>query len=109
MKGVNAKNEKIMTTKQFESMIAAVNNLIQTELVPEVKQLPQINLSTHFIRYTFYLLHKNLYTSKSIKDSWIYFMHDMFSQFKNAETTTTKSKFSEKPPMYDTDLQSFKK
>ena len=109
-KGFNTQHEKIMTDDQFCSLIEAVNSLIELETVPTIdKQLPQINLPSNYIRYTFYLLHKSLYTTKSIKDSWINFLHDMFSQFKNAERTTTKSKFSEKPPLYDTDFQYFKK
>ena len=109
-KGFNAQHEKIMSDGQFSSLIEGVNSLIELETVPTIdKKLPQINLPSNYIRYTFYLLHKSLYTTKSIKDSWINFLHDMFSQFNNAERTTTKSKFSEKPPLYDTDFQYFKK
>lgn len=108
--GVNAQNEKIMTADQFQKLITAVNSLIEFNLVPAIeKPLPQINLPTNYIRYTFYLLHKSLYTSKAIRDTWINFLHDMFAQFGNAERKTTKTKFSEKPPLYDTDLQQFKK
>lgn len=108
--GVNAQNEKIMTADQFQKLITAVNSLIEFDLVPAIeKPLPQINLPTNYIRYTFYLLHKSLYTSKAIRDTWINFLHDMFAQFGNAERKTTKTKFSEKPPLYDTDLQQFKK
>ncbi len=110
MKGVNGQNEKIMTEEQFRSLIAAVNSLIEFDCVPEIqKPLSQINLPTNYIRYTFYLLHKNLFTTKIIKDCWINFLHDMFSQFQNAERKTTKAKFSEKPPLYDYDYQKFKK
>jgi len=108
--GANAQNEKIMSADQFQKLISAVNSLIEFDLVPAIeKPLPQINLPTNYIRYTFYLLHKSLYTSKSIRDTWINFLHDMFAQFGNAERKTTKTKFSEKPPLYDTDLQHFKK
>lgn len=110
LQGVNMQNEKIMTSGHFRLLIEAVNSLIEFDTVPEIKiPIPQINLATNYIRYTFYVLHKNLYLTKTIKDSWINFLHDMFSQFKNAERTTTKAKFSEKPPMYDVDFQQFKK
>lgn len=110
MKGFNAQNEKIMTDTQFNQLVSFMNSLIETDLVPAIQNpLPQINLPNNYIRYTFYLLHKTLYTTKSIRESWINFMHDMFSQFKNNERATTKAKFSEKPSMYDADLQQIKK
>ena len=110
MKGVNAQNEKIMSVEQFNQLIAAVSSLIENELVPAIgNPLPQIKLPNNYIRYTFYLLHKTLYTTKSIKESWINFLHDMFLQFKNNERATTKAKFSEKPSMYDAELQQLKK
>ncbi len=110
LKGYNAQNQKIMPEVQFNQLIEAVNKLIETDLVPEIKKpIPQINLPTNYIRYTFYLLHKSLYTTKAIRESWINFLHDMFTQFGNAERKTTKTKFSDKPPLYDTDLQQLKK
>lgn len=110
LKGANAQNQIIMSGKQFEYLIDRVNVLIETDLVPEIKEpLPQINLATIYIRYTFYLLHKEFFTTKTIKDCWINFLHDMFTQFENADRTTTKTKFSEKPPLYDVDLQRLKK
>lgn len=110
LNGVNGQNEKIMTDDQYRSLIATVNSLIELDVVPQIeKPLPQINLPTSYIRYTFYLLHKTLFTSKTIKDSWVNFLHDMFVQFKSAERSTTKAKFSEKPPMYDSDFHRFKK
>lgn len=110
LKGTNAQNEKIMSDDKFTYLIDRVNSLIETELVPEINNpIPQINLPTNYIRYTFYRLHKALYTTKSIKESWINFLHDTFIQFNKAERSTTKTKFSEKPQLYDTDLQGIKK
>lgn len=110
LKGVNPQNQVIMTGDQFSYLMDRVNELIETDLVPEVKNpLPQINLPTNYIRYTFYLLHKKLFTTKKIKDCWINFLHDTFTQFKNAERPTTKAKFSEMPPMYHADFSASKK
>lgn len=110
LKGTNAQNEKIMSDVKFTYLIDRVNSLIETELVPEINNpIPQINLPTNYIRYTFYRLHKALYTTKAIKESWINFLHDTFIQFNKAERSTTKTKFSEKPQLYDTDLQGIKK
>lgn len=110
LKGTNPQNQIIMSGKQFDYLIDRINYLIETDLVPEIKDpLPQINLPTNYVRFTFYRLYKSLYTTKAIKDSWINFLHDMFTQFKNAERKTTKAKFSEIPPMYFTDFQQLKK
>ncbi|MBL0069523.1 MAG: hypothetical protein IPP39_13885 [Chitinophagaceae bacterium] len=72
-----------MSVEQFNQLIATVSSLIENELVPAIgNPLPQINLPTNYIRYTFYLLHKTLYTTKSIRESWINFLHDMFCNLK---------------------------
>lgn len=110
LKGVNPQNQTIISSTQFDILITGVNELIETDLVPEIKNpLPQINLPTNYIRYTFYLLHKTLFTTKTIRESWINFLHDMFTQFNSAERSTTRAKFSEMPPMYYADFKHLKK
>ncbi len=73
------------------------------------KAISQIGLDNNFIRYTFYKLHEQLYTTKKIKTAWIDFLHAFFAQFNNTAKSTTKAKFSEMPKSYAADLDALKK
>ena len=102
--GINHLQNKIMEDEDYNRLLQYTDYLIEKEKVPAgIKKISQINLSTGMIRYTFYLIHKELYTTNKIKTEWIDFLHAVFRQFKNAEWITTKTKFSVKPPSYQHD------
>lgn len=110
MSGVNINNEKIMETPQFNRMLAYTFQLIETNKVPStINKIPQINISAETIRYTFYQIHKALYGIRPKRDEWIDFLHAVFYQFDNSEWNTTKTKFSVKPSLWDTDMKLLKK
>jgi hypothetical protein len=110
LSGHNIKNEKIMTDTQYKQLLNYTYYLIEKEtLPPNIKPIPQIGFASNGIRYTFYKIHEYLYGTQSIKQTWIDFIHEVFSQFKNAAKTTTKAKFSEKPNSYEADLKLMKK
>lgn len=103
--GYNVQQEKIMSDADFNRLLEYVDALIEKREVPkEIKKIPPISLDTFFIRYTFYKLHKEFYTTKRIRDEWITFLHTVFEQFYCAQSTT-KTKFSDKPNRYDAELQ----
>ena len=109
LKGVNRKGDKIMSDVQFQYMIDVVFFLVEKDFLPsEINPIPYTNISAEFIRYTFYLLHSNLLGTRPIHDSWIQCLHLLFTQFKDASTSTTKKKFSKKPPNYDDDISKMK-
>jgi len=106
MSGVNIQNIQIMSDAEFTRMMRYTYELIEKEELPVgIIPIPHTHISTQIIRYTFYLIHKSIYGTSRIKDVWIDFLHSVFKQFESAQKTTTKTKFSKKPSLYDSDLK----
>lgn len=102
--GYNYNGYKIMTKGNYELLLQYVAAFLKDEVVPaDMKPLAQLDISNEYIRYTFYLIHKELYGTRQIRMSMIQFIHAVFSQFAGTEITTTKTKFSVKPKLYDGD------
>lgn len=110
LSGHNLKNEKIMSDNDFARLVQYIENLIDTGNVPaEIKPIYTINISNEYLRYTFYLIHKKLYSTRPIRPEWINLLHAVFSQFENVTLETTRKKFSTVPLHYDSDLLTFQK
>lgn len=93
LKGYNIQKQKIMPDKEFQKLLDYTFHLIEFEALPKkIKLIPQTNISTETLRYTFYLIHKQLYGTKRIKKVWIDFLHNVFSQFKNSDLNTCYKK-----------------
>lgn len=110
LSGYNIKNEKIMSDAHFKQVLDYTYYLIEKEILPtNIEPIPQIGFASNAIRYTYYKIHQYLYGTQSIKEIWIDFLHEVFSQFKNTSKSTTKAKFSTKPPSYDLDIEQMKR
>ena len=110
LSGNNPQQNKIMKDDDYNRLLQYVDTLIENEKLPvEIKKIPQINVSNGMIRYTFYLIHKELFTTKTIKPVWIDFIHAVFEQFNKTEWNTTKTKFSAKPSNYQHDMRVMKR
>ncbi len=104
--GENIQNQKIMKDEDFERLKEYVTILIRDEKVPDdIEPFPTLNIGNGYIKYTFYLIHKELYTIKPQKPYFVEFIKATFRQFENAELSTIKAKFAQKPTHYDSDLQ----
>ncbi|MCC8423580.1 hypothetical protein [Mucilaginibacter sp. UR6-11] len=104
--GYNYSHRKIMTDADYELLLHYFDEFLKDEAVPSgIRPLPQLAISNEFIRYTFYLIHKELYGTHQIRMPMIHFIHTVFSQFAGTEITTTKTKFSVKPKLYNNDSQ----
>jgi hypothetical protein len=109
LNGYNLQGVKIMTDNNYKLLINYTFYLIEKEKLPtDIKPLPQIGFSSIGIRYTYYKIHEYIYGTQLIRDNWIDFLHEVFSQFKNTSKSTTKAKFSTKPPSYDKDIEQMK-
>jgi len=106
MSGMNIRQENIMSAENFNRMINYTFHLIETDdIPPDIKTIPQIGVSNEFVRYSYYCIHKVLYGTHRIHPSWIEFLHAIFTQFSNTSPNTTRTKFSKKPPMYESDMR----
>jgi hypothetical protein len=109
LSGLNPQKEKIMQGEDFDRLKEYTTYLIEHEAVPpNIKPIPQINISNGHIRYTYYRIHKEIYTTRHIKQCFILFLHTVFSQFGGTEESTTKTKFSTPPKSYDADVNAGK-
>jgi hypothetical protein len=110
LSGYNLKNEKIISENDFINLTTYICALIDTETVPvNIQPIPATGVSNEYLRYTFYLIHKELYTTRPIRTEWIDLLHTVFTQFKSTEKETTRKKFSAKPTHYDADIRNIEK
>lgn len=97
LKAENDKRQKIMSDKDYDRMILYINHYIESNSLPEnIEQIPALNISKNLLRFTFWILHKHLYTTSSIKDDFVLLVHKMFSDFNDWEFKTLKNKFGNK-------------
>lgn len=110
MSGYNIKNEKIMPEADYNRLIQYTYHLIEKGKLPTgIKKIPQTGFAANGIRFTYYKIHEFLYGTQSIKQEWVDFLHAVFQQFKDTQSSTTKAKFSTKPKAYDADLKQMKR
>jgi hypothetical protein len=110
LSGYNRKNEKIMSDDDYARLTTYICSLIDAGTVPpNIQPIPQMGVASEYLRYTFYLIHRELYTTHPIRPEWIDLLHTVFTQFKDVETETTRKKFSTKPTHYDTDIRDIEK
>jgi hypothetical protein len=101
----NWNGSKIMSNEDFERLNEYVFYLVENRRIPEViQQIPQTNISTEFIRQTFYKLHKQLYGRRK-NTYWIDFLHKTFIQFSGSELNTTNKVFATYRGNYEQDLE----
>lgn len=103
--GKNEKGQVIMNKVDYDRMVTYVQRMILDENLPDsIESVSQIGLKNQFISYTFYLIHAELYTTKSIRTYFIDFLRSFFDQLKGASWEVTKNKFSTHPPSYEADI-----
>lgn len=94
LKNNNDKRQKIMSDEQFNLMIKYVNFYVENNTFPQnIKKLDSLNISNNLLRFTFWVLHKKLYTTNSIRQEFIQLIKQIFSDFDNWEESTLKRKF----------------
>lgn len=94
LKNNNDKRQKIMSDEQFNLMIEYVNFYVENNTLPQsIKKLDSLNISNNLLRFTFWVLHKKLYTTNSIRQEFIQLIKQIFSDFDNWEESTLKRKF----------------
>lgn len=103
--GYNRKEEQILKEEDYGRLISYVDDFITNEQVPSNIHLISTYTSIEFLRYTFYLIYKDLNLKTPARSEWVKFLHAVFSQFSKTETDTTSKKFSTKPSFYEDDTQ----
>lgn len=109
LSGYDRLNKKIMTDESFIKLSEYINVLIETEAVPaHIVPIPQTSFTNEYLRYTFYLIHKELYTTRPIRIEWLELLHTVFTQFKDVDIETSRKKFSTIPTHFNKDVEDIK-
>ncbi len=96
MNGVNPSQESILTPNDYEWLLSKTIELVEIGECPTIEKAIRPKISATSISYTFYLIHKEIFTTRPIRDGFIDFLNRAFKQFANTEWTTIKTKFSVK-------------
>ncbi|NVN19451.1 hypothetical protein GUA46_13960 [Muricauda sp. HICW] len=93
MKGRNEKKEEILSNNDFNTLIELISHLVQKEEVPEVDHQISPKISNDQLRFSFWVLHDKLYTSKRIRPYFYDFVKEVFSNFNKSEVSSIKKQF----------------
>ena len=97
LKLYNTSREKILSDEDFDYLISKLDELHSTGALPELpRKIDTVNISKNLLSYTFWLLHKYLYGTKTIKSHYLQFVKSIFSCFDSWEIGTFKKKFGNK-------------
>lgn len=96
MKGLNEKQSKILTDEDYNLLIEYTTHLIEKEEVPEILKILKPDLIKDTIRFSFWVLHHELYTTKRIKNYFYNFIKLVFEKFENDELISIKKHFGTK-------------
>ena len=100
MKGYLPDGEtQIMTSSSFNTMIEAVEYLMENNVVRKQESKIHTNMKSAYLRYTFYLVYKN--EGKCVgRQLWLDFLGETFSQMQDNQASLSKH-FSDEPDGYD--------
>ncbi|WP_428231110.1 hypothetical protein [Flavobacterium sp.] len=93
MKGNNEKREKILSDEDFQLLIKYTTELIKLESVPQIDKQLYPKISNDLLRFSFWVLHKELYTTKRIRKYFYDFVKVIFLNFKDSDTSSIESQF----------------
>lgn len=108
--GVNPQGAPIMSQNEYLRLVEYTDHLIQHGEVPlRVEKIKPANISKLYITHTYYLIHKELYGSKPLREVFIHFLRSVFRDFESKpEFNTIRTKFSKAPNSYESDVKKSK-
>ena len=96
-KGQNEYREQIMTIESYTKMIGYISYFIENNILPEnLEKIPPLGISKQLLRFSFWVLHKHLYSNKRTNLEFLSLVKSMFSDFDDWEFETLKKKFGNK-------------
>lgn len=100
MNGFNEKMEKILSDEDFGLLIKYTTELIEDEKLPVIEKQLFPKISNDLLRFSFWVLHKELYTTKRIRPYFYSFIHAVFINFKESDIKSIQSQFGTKSRVY---------
>lgn len=100
LKGYNERQEKIMNDDDFKELILRTSHLVHTGEVPSVDKKLKLDITAELLRCTYWVLHKELFTTKRIRFEFITFLQQNFQLFKDSTEESIKSAFSRRNKIF---------
>ena len=95
--GQNEKREQILSNVDFQLLMDYTRELVEKEgNVQAIPKKLKPNVSAELLRFTYWVLHKRLYTTKKIHIHFIDFLKTVFVNFENTEKKTLQKNFAKK-------------
>jgi len=104
---MNAKNEQrenILSEEDFQLLLKYTTELVKYERVPVIEKQLEPKISNDLIRFSYWVLHKELYTTtRRIKPYFYDFVKALFLNFKDSNVISIKNQFgtSTRPYKHD--------
>lgn len=96
MKGKNEKGENILSEEEFELLIDSIKSLVSDEKLPIEFVQVKPRISNDLIRFSFWVLHHELYTTKKIRPYFIEFIKKTFKNFNESTLKSIRNQFGTK-------------
>lgn len=96
MKGENEKKEKILNEQDYQLLLTYLIHLVEKEEVPHIVKQLQPKISNDQLRFSFWVLHHELYTTKRKRKYFYDFIKEVFINFKDSEIKSIESQFGTK-------------
>lgn len=96
MNGKNEKQEEILSKEDYNLLIEYTTHLIEKGGLPTFTKQLKPNLTNDVVRFSFWVLHKELYTTTKIRPYFYDFIKLVFENFKDNEISSIRSQFGTK-------------
>lgn len=93
MKGLNEQRENILSEEDFKLLIKYTSELVEQEKIPVVEKQLQPKISNDLLRFSYWVLYKEIYKTSRIKPYFHEFVKTVFLNFKDSEIKSIKSLF----------------
>jgi len=95
LKGKNKNGKQIMTTEEHSRLMNMVFHLVEKEEAPIIeKPIEEINIKRDLLKFTFWVLHKELYTTTPIRRYFYDFLLSGFEQLNDNSMDSLSSSFT---------------
>lgn len=93
MKGKNEKQEVILSEDDYQLLLNYTSCLISNKEIPVITRKLKPNMQNGALMFTFWVLHKELYTSTKIREYFYDFLKEVFINLDNSSISSIKKVF----------------
>lgn len=102
--GKNEQGERIMSDRDYTQMTEYINILVDREEKPTIEHRLNPKLDNGIITFAFWVLHRELYTTKKIRKYFLEFLKEAFTNFDDVKPESLRSSFGRKTKLVQNHL-----